>query len=139
MVAQAWMGNVPGGAQNNSDDGAIITIPVAAVGAASYASAVRYNPGAALRIVTNITAITTATVTVTVNLIDQASGAAILLLASAGLTTAGTNVLLISPLIAASANAAALNFGGPFYQVSVGVAGASAAVAATISAHHLKV
>lgn len=121
----------------NSDEGALLTL--SAQGAGTVLSSVRYNPLGALRVVINTTAITgtTPTLTVTIQLVDQVSGAVINLLASTAISATGTTVLKVAPGLAASANAVAQDYAGPFIQIQAVVGGTGPSVTATISAHFL--
>jgi hypothetical protein len=116
----------------NSDEGALLTLSAQAAG--TVLSSVRYNPLGALRVVVNITSIT-GSLTVSILLVDQASGATVVLLASAAIAATGTTVLKVAPGLAASANAVANDYGGPFIQVQAVVA--TGPCTATISAHFL--
>lgn len=116
----------------NSDEGALLTLNAQAAG--TVVTGPRYNPLGALRVVINITAIT-GTLTVTIQGYDQASGTTFTLLASTAIAATGQTVLLVAPGIAASANAIAQNYAGPFIQIQAVVA--TGPCTATISAHFL--
>jgi hypothetical protein len=84
--------------------------------------------------VVDLTTVTTATVTVTIQGKDVASGKYYTLLAGAGLTGAGTTVMVVYPGAAVTTN---LSANGPVpktFRISVVIVGASAAVTGTIGA-----
>lgn len=84
--------------------------------------------------VVDLTTVTTATVTVTIQGKDIASGKYYTLLASAGLTTAATTLLVVYPGAAVTSNVSA---NGPIpktFRLSVVIVGGAAAVTGTIGA-----
>ena len=126
----------PAAAQNNTPvnrDVPVLTLTAQA--AATVTSADLPNTtGRGVVVVINLTTMTTATVTVTVQGKDIISGQYYTLLASAGLTTTGTTVLVIYPGATAASNAAANSPLPRTWNVKAVVAGGSAAATGTIGA-----
>jgi hypothetical protein len=106
-----------------------------AQGAATVVSADQSNCKArGLIVVVDLTTVTTATVTVTIQGKDYASGAYYTLLAGAALTTTGVVVMTVYPGSVAASNTDSQSPLPRTWRVSIGVVGASAAVTGTVGA-----
>lgn len=117
----------------NTDTATLVALT--AQGAATVNSADQLNVGGQCAVVgINLTTMTTATVTVTVQGKDVSSGQYYTLLASTGLTTTGFTTLTICPGSTAAANAVATLPLPRTWRVSVTVAGGAAAATGKIGA-----
>ncbi len=136
FVILAVFAAAPAQAQNCSgQNGSIGLVTLTAQGAATVNSADQVNcTGRGVIVVVDLTTMTTASVTVTVQGKDPTSGKYFTLLASAGLASTGTTALVVYPGAPVTTNLSANSPLPRNWRVSVGIVGGSAAATGKIGA-----
>jgi hypothetical protein len=105
----------------NNTDNTIVPVTTQVAGTVVYGPF--YNSKAALRLAINILDVnSTGTLTVTLQGVDNTSGATWTVLASTALNAAGLNRLLVGPMVTASANLIAQDYAPVLYRLSCVVA-----------------
>ena len=116
----------------NNDLGAIVTLTAASAGGNSPDLA--NGQGRGVKIIVDITAIsgTSATLTVTIQGKDPASGSYYTLLAGAGLTATGVTVMTVYPAAVVTANVSANDHVPQFWRLLWTITGTTPSVTATL-------
>ena len=126
-----WNGASLDKARANFDTGAISTLTAQTAGTVNSTDQTNYNGRGAVFTV-NVTAITTATLTVNIQMKDTASGAYVTVLSSTALAVTGTTALTVYPGCVAAANSVANQPLSRTFRVQAVVTGTS--VTATVGA-----
>lgn len=117
--------------RNNIDTAALVTLTAAGAGTTNSADQVNYN-GRGVNVIIDITAATSMTLTVSIQVKDAASGKYVTALSSTALAATGTTMLSLYPGITATANASASALLSRTWRVVAVVTGTS--VTATVGA-----
>jgi hypothetical protein len=118
---------------NNIDTAALLTFAAAGAGTTNSADQTNYN-GRGIKVGLNLTTMTSASIVVTIQGKDAASGTYYTLLASASLSSTGFTLLEVYPGVTAASNTAASASLPRTWRVSATITGASAAVTGTVGA-----
>lgn len=120
-------------ARSNMDTAALIALAAAGASTVNSPDQTNYN-GRGINVVINLTIVTTATVTINLQIKDAASGVYFTVLSSAGLVSAGSTLLSVYPGITTSANSSVSAVLSRTWRVQAVIVGASAAVTGTVGA-----